>query len=89
MVSKDEWRELVHSEINSIKQYFIQKYGWVLQTKEGNDFVHLFVRMHHAGDVNKVKVLRLTYGSKFPNERPREDFVNPDDYQEAGLAFWT
>lgn len=90
MINSDEekWQDLARGEINSIKQHFVQKYGWEIQAKDADDCIHLFVRMQHSRDSGNIKVLRLTYGPKFPNERPREEFVNPDNYEESGLEYW-
>lgn len=82
------WRELAWNEINSIKPYLIKKYAWEITVKEEENQIFLYVRMRHAQNCENVKVLRLEYGSKFPNERPRENFVNPSNLDEAGIQYW-
>ena len=90
VVSESEitWRELVRKEIKSIKPYLIEKYAWGITFKEEENHIFLYVRMRHGQHHEKVKVLRLVYGPKFPKERPREDFVNPDNFDEDGIQYW-
>ena len=82
------WRELVRKEIKSIKPYLIQKHSWEISLKEQENQNFLYVRMCHRQHPENVKILRLGYGPNFPNERPHEDFVNPDNFDEAGIQYW-
>lgn len=82
------WRELAWTEIRSIKSYLIEKYAWEITFNEDENRIFLYVRMQHQKDAKNVKVLRLEYGPNFPNERPRENFANPSNFDEIGTQYW-
>lgn len=82
------WQQLAWNEIKSIKPYLIKKYAWEISVSEEGDQIFLYVRMNHVQHCKNVKVLRLGYGPNFPGERPREDFVNPSNFGEAGIQYW-
>lgn len=82
------WRKQALAEIASVKPRFIKKHEWQLTTDQEPDKVVLFIRMRHKNHPERVHVLKLTYGAGFPNERPRESFVDPNNYDNEGLEFW-
>jgi hypothetical protein len=82
------WRERTLAEITSVKPHFVRKHQWELTTSELAEAIILYVRFRHTKQADRVKVLRLVYGAKFPLERPQEGFVNPEDYKQEGLEFW-
>jgi hypothetical protein len=86
--SEGTWRKLVRKEIESIKPYLIEKYAWEITCHEAENEVLLYVRMFHRQNPENVKVLRLAYGPNFPNERPHENFVHPDDFSDSGIRYW-
>lgn len=84
----ESWREQALAEITSLKPRFVERHEWQLTTRQQQDSVVLFVRMRHKHHVERVHVLKLTYGPGFPRKRPRESFVDPDNYDCEGLKFW-
>jgi len=82
-----DWKQAAWSEIQSIKPYYIQRHGWEIKTEEDDDSIRLHVKMAHQ-EKGPVKVFLLTYTSGFPEIRPREDFVNPDNYSQSGIEYW-
>jgi hypothetical protein len=82
------WGEQALAEIASVKPRFIQKHEWQLTTREEQDKVILLVRMRHKRHPERIHVLKLLYGPGFPRERPRESFVDPNNYENEGLQFW-
>lgn len=81
------WKDLAWKEIHDIKPFFLEKYGWEVKTDEDGDQIRLYVRMPHPSK-DELKVLLLTYDAGFPQKRPREDFANPENYDETGTQFW-
>ncbi|MCI0590814.1 MAG: hypothetical protein L0Y67_04300 [Gammaproteobacteria bacterium] len=85
---KPEWHAKALAEIASIKQHFIEKYGWQIKVVENTDLITLYMRLQHIRHPERVHMLRLAYGPGFPEERPREGFVNPNDLEQEGLEYW-
>jgi len=84
-----DWREQALKEIESIKQHFITKYGWGVSRVDESARTLLYVRFINKTQTQPIeKVLRLAYEEGFPNQRPREGFVNPTDLSQEGLEFW-
>lgn len=83
-----EWCEQARLEIASVKPHFIRRHKWQLTTREEQDKIILFVRLQHKYHTDRIRVLKLTYGPGFPRERPRESFVDPNDYDSEGLEYW-
>lgn len=73
--------EPARTEIDGIKLAYVRSKGWTLATREQGDVILLHVEMPHKG---ARYVLRLTCGPGMPQERPREAFVNPDNWDEGG-----
>lgn len=82
------WKEKALQEIAMIKPRFVQRCGWQLETVIEEDRVILYVRLQHRHHPARVRVLRLTYGPSFPDERPREAFVDPENPDQEGIEFW-
>jgi len=74
-------------EIAAIKPAYIKSKGWRVRALEDKEdgCIRLFVEMPLK---EKRYVLRLTCGLDMPEERPREAFVNPDNWDEEGRQFW-
>jgi hypothetical protein len=74
-------------EIAAIKPPYVKSKRWRIQVREDKELgrIHLFVEMPHK---QGRYILRLTCGLNMPDERPREAFVNPDDWEETGPQFW-
>lgn len=82
------WRALALAEIASVKEHFIRRNEWQLTTIEEPDRIMLFVRLRHKAHPERIRVLKLVYGTGFPRVRPREGFVDPNNFQNEGLEFW-
>lgn len=82
------WRDLALAEISSVKDYFKRKHNWQLTVVEESEQIKLYVRFQHKRHCDRVRVLRLVYGPGFPRERPREDFVDPNNFAKVGQEFW-
>lgn len=87
-IDQSEWKRLALAEVASVKEHFCEKYEWELRTVETNTTVTLFVRLRHKKHPDRIRVLKLTYGPGFPQQRPRESFVNPDNFEQEGVEFW-
>lgn len=77
--------EAARREIGRIKPAYVRSKGWTVATREREDAILLYVEMPHKG---RRHVLRLTCGPGMPAQRPREAFVNPDNWDEEGPQFW-
>lgn len=84
----NDWKSAAKAEIASIKKHFAEKHDWQISFEEGSDQLHLYVVFRHASRTDYKKVLRLTYMAEFPTVRPREAFVNPENYGQEGPEFW-
>lgn len=82
------WKSAAKTEIGSIKGHFAQKHGWKISIREEPDYIYLFVEFRHARKPDNRKVFRLAYSPSFPTERPRENFVNPENFDQEGPQFW-
>ncbi len=82
------WKKQAQAEIASVKEHFINLHGWVITSEEALERITLFVRLRHTNHPERIRVLKLEYGPEFPQVRPREGFVDPNDYQKDGLEFW-
>lgn len=78
---------LARAQIAGIKRRFIEKYGWKLECDPGDGILRLYVTMAHSRTRRKY-TLRLIFTPKFPQEMPREAFVNPEDHKHEGQEFW-
>ena len=83
-----DWKVAARAEIESIKDHFAKKHGWRIFVREEPECILLFVEFRHAFKPENRKVLCLSYGPHYPSERPRESFVNPDNFNEEGSQFW-
>jgi hypothetical protein len=87
----DEWRERARKEIEGIKPYWNEQYGWDPHLEDGLDAIDLFVRFSEAqpsGATPRTYLLRLRYQSDFETAGRREAFVNPDKRTEEAPGFW-
>lgn len=87
-----EWRDKALAEIASIKPYWARKYGWNPTHVERDDAIDLYVRFERrAGadpDKRSIFALRLRYKENYETAGRIETFVNPENLDEEGIAFW-
>lgn len=84
----DRWKERAIDEIASVKLQFIKRHEWQLQTIVDKSQVVLYVRLRHKSHPERIRIFRLVYGPGFPQERPREGFVDPENWDREGTEFW-
>lgn len=86
---EEDWRRQVRSEIARINRKWSQRYGWTPVLKEGgDDHLDLYVTFSRKQEPDKVYVLRLRYLEDFRTAGRREDFVDPQDWCNAGKTHW-
>jgi hypothetical protein len=84
-----DWREAARAEATSLKPYYVKKYGWNPEVLEGDvGVLDLFVDLRGRRFPGKAYVLRLRYQPDWQHAGRRESFVDPDDRDQAGPAFW-
>lgn len=87
----EEWRGRARREIDGIRPYWRERYGWDPQVTEQEDAIDLFVRFSQrqpAGTAPREYMLRLRYQSDFETAGRREAFVNPEKPLDVGPGFW-
>jgi hypothetical protein len=87
-----DWRQKALQEVQSIKPFWATKYGWSPSTREEAEQIHLYVRFTRRGQPDQPGrrefLLRLTYAADYETAGRKEAFVNPDNLDEEGVAFW-
>ncbi len=88
-----DWRQKALQEVQSIKPFWATKYGWNPSVREETEQIHLNVRFTRRGQPDQSPgrrefVLRLTYTADYETAGRKEAFVNPENLDEEGVAFW-
>ena len=84
-MAKDDHLEAARREIEGIKAVYVRAKGWNIETREREDAILLYVKKPYKSG---KYVLRLTCRADMCRERPRETFVNPENWDEEGPQFW-
>lgn len=83
-----EWRAAAISEIEALKPKYVERHGWEPRIVESQEAVDLFVRLQGARLPEQAFLLRVRYLPDWRVAGRREAFVDPDDPEITGAAFW-
>lgn len=84
----DGWRDRARAELESIKRFWADKYGWAPFVEEAEEHIDLFVTVKRKKEPDREYVLRLRYMADFQTAGRREAFVDPADRDRAGKEYW-
>jgi hypothetical protein len=81
-----DWRQRACQEIQGIRPYWSEKYGWAPRSEEHEARIDLYV--HFVKKPGTKYLLRLRYEPDFETAGRREAFLSPDDGKREGREFW-
>ena len=80
------WMDDAVEEIDALGARLVERHEWAPSMSKTNEHVDLFITMRRNPDTRYA--LRLRYAPDWQVAGRREEFVNPQDYSDAGTQWW-
>lgn len=81
-----DWVDAALAEIDGLSDRLVLRHAWAPSVGRGADHLDLFVWIRRRAGADHV--LRVRYLADWRVAGRREDFVDPEDFTQAGPCWW-